>query len=162
GTLSGTASDQATLSTSALLAGAHTITAAYTSGDANFNSSPPSSAITQTVKIATSTSVTTSPNPSNAGQQVTFTATVPNTSGSGGIPTGSVQSQVDGSNYGSAAALNGSGQASITDSALTAGTHTINAVYTPTGFFGTSTGSTSQTVLAPTTTATVTSNINSS
>ena len=42
-------------------------------------------------------------------------------SGSGGTPTGNVQFQVDGNNYGSPVTLDGNGQASTTDSAKSAG-----------------------------------------
>jgi autotransporter-associated beta strand protein len=77
--------------------------------------------------LATSTSVVDTPNPSLFGQQVTFTATVTNTSGSGGMPTGSVQFQVDGAGYGTPIILDANGQASTTDSALALGTHTITA-----------------------------------
>ena len=76
----------ATFSTSALVAGSHSITAKYP-GDATFAGST-SAALTQTVNgKATSTAVTFSANPSTAGQAVTFTATVTGT----GTPTGNVQ-----------------------------------------------------------------------
>jgi len=63
--------DIATLGTSALAVGSHTITATY-SGDGNFAGS--SAALTQTVKALTSTTLTSSLNPSPYGQAVTFTA----------------------------------------------------------------------------------------
>ena len=48
-------------------------------------------------------------------------------------PTGSVQFQVDGSNYGQPIALDQNGQATISDSSLALGNHSISASYTPTG-----------------------------
>lgn len=107
---------------------------------------------------STATSVVASPNPAVVGQSVTFTATVTNTSGSGGTPTGSVQFVVDNVNYGSPVALDGNGQAQISDSALSVGGHTIEAVYSPTGTFTYSSGSTTETVLAASPVITTTSN----
>ena len=96
------------------------------------------------------------------GEGVTFTATVTNTSGSGGTPTGSVQFKSDGSDIGTAQALS-SGTASLsnyTGLAVTTGTpHVITAVYTPTGTFSGSTGTLSggQTVNKAATTTTISS-----
>jgi uncharacterized repeat protein (TIGR03803 family) len=59
------------------------------------------------------------------GQPVTFTATVPNV---GVGPTGTVQFRIDSSNVGSPVALSGN-SACYTTSALSAGTHSIVAVY---------------------------------
>jgi hypothetical protein len=75
----------------------------------------------------TTTTVTSSADPSVFGQPVTFTATVA-TSGLG-TPTGNVQF-FDGANpIGAPVALNGSGQAQLTTSALSVGSHTITAQY---------------------------------
>ena len=69
--------DKATFTTSALPAGADAITAAYTSGDANFAPSAASTAVSQMVnQDGTTATVTSSQNPSVFGQAVTFTATV--------------------------------------------------------------------------------------
>jgi hypothetical protein len=69
--------DQATLTTSSLSTATHPITAAYTSGDTNFNASAPSTAINQVVnRASTTTTVNSSTNPSVSGQSVTFVATV--------------------------------------------------------------------------------------
>ena len=76
----------ATLQTSALLAGSHTITAVY-SGDTEFNpitSSPVVHAITQ-VNIVIN--VTSTKNPSIYGDTIMFTVA---TTGSGVVPTGTV------------------------------------------------------------------------
>ena len=92
---------------------------------------------TATVKAATTTAVTSSVNPSDFGQSVTFTATV--TSGAG-TPTGSVQFKDNGTNLGAAVNLNGSGVATVSTSTLTVGTHTITAEYGGSTSFGVSNG----------------------
>src|SRR5437588_300471 len=77
GSLSGTATDTATFTTSTPATASHPITSTYTSGDSNFNVSAPSAALSQVVNPAgTSTAVAASVNPSVSGQAVTFTATV--------------------------------------------------------------------------------------
>ena len=69
--------DQASFTTRTLSTASHPITAAYTSGDANFVPSPASTAVTQVVnKANTSATVASSVSPSVYGQAVTFTATV--------------------------------------------------------------------------------------
>jgi hypothetical protein len=72
---------------------------------------------------ATTTAVVSSVNPSTVGQSVTFTATV-----TGSSPTGSVQFKDGASNLGVPVTLSG-GSAALTTAALTAGTHSITAVY---------------------------------
>lgn len=129
GTLS---SGQATLSTSALTAGTHTITAVY-GGDTN-NTPATSSVLSQAVNQATTTVLVSSINPSAPGQAVTFTATV--TSG-GDTPSGTVSFNDGGAAIGSATLAGGI--ATLTTSALTAGTHTITAAYAGNGNFKTST-----------------------
>ncbi len=66
------------------------------------------------------------PGGSTYGQSTTFTATV---SAASGTPTGSVQFQVDGADFGSPIALSG-GEASITAIGLHAGPHSVDAFYT--------------------------------
>jgi Ca2+-binding RTX toxin-like protein len=75
--------------------------------------------------FSTSTAVASSLNPSNVGDSVTFTATV---TSSGGTPSGSVEF-FDGATSLGTATLNGSGQASVSTSTLTSGSHNIAAVY---------------------------------
>ena len=84
-------------------------------------------AVTVTVALPTGIAVTASPSPSTFGQAVTFTATVTRASGTFDNG-GTVQFQVDGSNYGSPVGLSG-GHATIQDSSLSAGGHTITASY---------------------------------
>jgi len=88
-------------------------------------------------KAATTTAVTSSVNPSNLNQSVTFTATVISTAGT---PTGTVQFKDNGTDLGSPVALNGSGVAMLTTSTLAAGIHNISAVYSGDANFLTSTG----------------------
>ena len=74
---------------------------------------------------ASSTALGSSLNPSTVGAAVTFTATV---TGSSGTPTGTVTFK-DGAATIAGASLNGSGVAAFATSVLTAGTHSITAVY---------------------------------
>ncbi len=110
----------------------HAIKAVYTNTDGNFSGS--SRSLGQTVNPApTSTTVTSSVNPSILGQSVTFTATVANTAGAGistATPTGSVQFMDGALLLGAAQPLSGLGGATLSTSALTAGSHSITAVYT--------------------------------
>src|SRR5262249_28414937 len=82
----------ASLTTSTLSPGTHSISASY-SGDANFSGST-TPAITQTVDQAdTTTSISSSLNPSVFGQSLTFTATVSAVSPGAGTPGGTVTFQ---------------------------------------------------------------------
>lgn len=92
---------------------------------------------TAVVKAPTSITLSTSVTPSDFGQSVTFTATV--TSGTG-TPSGTVQFKDNGNNLGTAAALNGSGIATLTTSAVTVGTHIITAQYSGAATFEASSG----------------------
>jgi hypothetical protein len=119
------ANRQASLSTSALSAGDHTIMAVY-SGDPGFNAS--SSVFTQTVhRLDTTTSLTSSANPARPHQNVVFTATVSAVDAPAGTPGGSVQFLIDGAEVGSSA-LSG-GQATFSTADLSAGQHTVTAAY---------------------------------
>jgi CSLREA domain-containing protein len=119
------ASGESTLTITSLTAGTHTITAHY-AGNSIFNQSS-SVALAQTVnKGQTEVTISSSHNPSSLGQNVTFEATV---TSPGGIPTGTVQFVVDGTNSGAPVPLNTSGVATFHTSSLTAGTHAITAAY---------------------------------
>jgi uncharacterized repeat protein (TIGR01451 family) len=158
GTSSLDGSGQATLTTSSLSAGTHSITAVY-NGDSNFSGST-SSTTTQIVNQAsTSTSLTSSQNPSTYGQPVTFTATV---TSNAGTPTGTVTFK-DGTTTLGSSSLDGSGQATLTTSALSAGTHSITAVYNgDSNFSGSTSSATTQTVNQASTTTSLTSSPNPS
>jgi hypothetical protein len=113
-----------------------------------------------TSKVATTTAVGSSLNPSSFGQAVTFTATVM-TSGSK-TPTGTVTFN-DGSTALGTGTLNGSGIGTYTTSNLAVGQHSMTAVY---GGDANNAGSTSsvltQTVNAATTTTALGSSLNPS
>jgi hypothetical protein len=119
-------SGQASLTTSSLAIGTHSITAAY-SGDTN-NQGSTSSAVSQQIVIApTTTTLVTSASPVFSGQSITFKATVKN--GWGGIPTGNIIIK-DGVNIlGSSIGLDGSGSATFSISDFNDGVHTITVVY---------------------------------
>jgi large repetitive protein len=116
------ASGVATFTTSSLSPGSHTATATY-NGDANCQTST-SNSVQQVVKVATTTNLTSAPNPSNPGQPVTFTATVTCT---GFTPTGTVTFTID-STSGTPVTL-ASGVATFTTSSLSPGSHPATAAY---------------------------------
>ncbi len=111
--------------------GSRSITATY-QGDANFNASPASAGAPHTVnKINTTTVVTSSKNPSDVGDIVTFTATITPVSGTDS-PGGTVQFRDGPSGTGTpigGPATVTNGVATVQTSTLTAGTHTITADY---------------------------------
>jgi hypothetical protein len=130
-----TASGVAKFTTSSLTVKTHTIKATY-AGDANFKIS--SGTVTQVVeKYPTTTTLSSSPNPSNFGQAVTFTANVTSTGPS--APTGTVRF-LDGTTTLGAATLS-SGVAKLTKSKLAVGTHPITAHYLGDAVSATSTSS---------------------
>jgi len=130
-----TAGGVATFSTSSLSAKTHTIKANYP-GDGTFK--PSTGKITQAVELyATTTTLTSSPNPSQVGQAVTFRAHVTST---GPAPTGKVKF-LDGTTGIGLATLNGSGVAKLIKSTLAVGTHPITAQYLGDAFSAKSTSS---------------------
>jgi hypothetical protein len=139
GMLTGTSTDTATFTTSALSTATHQITAAYTSGDGNFNASPASAAIIQTVnKDSTTTRATASPATSSFGQAVTLNATVSANAPGSGTPGGSVDffDTTTGNDLGSVTLV--SGQTSLTTSTLPVGSQTITVTYSGNANFLTS------------------------
>jgi hypothetical protein len=124
----------ALFTTSSLVSGTKSITAIYV-GNANFSTST-SLGFSQTVNRLNTTSVlTSSVNPSNLGQSLTFTTTV---SSSFGTPTGNVNFK-DGSTIIGSATLSG-GKASFTTSTLAQGSHNIGATFVQSGNYNGSTG----------------------
>jgi hypothetical protein len=127
---------RASLVTSSLAAGPHTLTAAY-GGDPTFAAST-SGAVSQAVSppgtTATRSAVVSSANPSRGGVPVTFTATV---SSAAGTPTGSVTFK-DGTTVLAVRPLAG-GRSTLTLRTLAAGPHSITAVYSGSPSFATST-----------------------
>jgi len=141
---------------SGLLPGTHSITAVY-SGDTNFSAST-STALTETVNPASSTTVVSSSlYPSTYGQVVTLTATVQAPQGIN--PFGTVTFMDGSATLGSSSLSNGSAQ--FTLSGLAAGSHTVTAVYAGNTYL---TGSTStglaQSVNAASSATTVSSSVN--
>ena len=125
-------SGRATYSTSGLLVGSTYVEAVY-EGVTGFFSASTSNIVTQvvTAPIATTTVLSSSPNPSGLGKPVTLTATVTKSSGSGN-PTGTV-SFYSGTPSGfhspvGTATLN-SGKATFTTSGLPAGTDSLYGLY---------------------------------
>ena len=135
GTATIRAGGQATFSTSALPVGTSNVEAVYPGASTNFSGST-SNIITQVVTgstVATTTALTSAPNPSGLGKPVTLTATVTKSSGSG-TPTGTVSFYL-GTPSGThsllgTGTLNASAKANLVTSSLPAGTDdSLYAVY---------------------------------
>jgi hypothetical protein len=110
----------ATLTTSSLAVGTHSITAQY-GGDSNYGPSV-SASVSQVVNlVSSSVTLASSPNPSSVGTNVTLTATI--TSGA----TGTVVFHDGATVLGTGGISNGI--ATLTTSSLAAGTHSITAQY---------------------------------
>ncbi len=134
----------ATYTTSALTVTSHAIHATFV-GNATFKTSTTS--LTQVVNLDPSaTALSSSLNPSNSGELVTFTATV--TSTDGPIPDGELVRFYNGTAQLAAVPLTG-GVATYATSSLTVATHTIKATYAGDTTFASSTGSLSQVVVNP-------------
>jgi len=149
----------AQLSISSLAAGAHSITAKAT-GDANFSGST-SSVLTQTVNQgSTTTTITSSLSPATFGQAVTFTVSVQPSAG--GTPTGTV-TLMDGTTSLGNSSLSGGGSAQFTMGGLSAGAHSVTAVYSGDANFTAGTSAALvETVNPGSTTTTLSSSANSS
>ena len=142
----------ATATTSALPLGSDPITATY-NGDGNNNSA--TATITQTVnKVATAINLTSSANPSNAGQSVTFTATL-----ASGV-TGTVTFSSGATALGTSTVSGG--VATATTSALPSGSDPITATYNGDVNNNPATATLTQTVNKVTPTVTLTSSLNPS
>jgi hypothetical protein len=126
---------------SALTSGTHAITAQY-SGSASYaaSTSPVLSQQVSSGPVATQLDLASSLNPSNAGESVTFTATI---HASGGTPTGTVTLR-DGGLVIDSTSLPSSDIATFHVSTLSIGTHSITASY---GGDDTYAGSTSPAIL---------------
>ncbi|MGW2005710.1 Ig-like domain-containing protein, partial [Streptomyces tubercidicus] len=144
----------ASVTTNTLTVGTHAITATY-NGSTNYAAS--SGTDTQTVQgtAATTTTVTSSPDPSVFGQPVTFTATVAPSPPGPGTPTGTVTFVISGGPTLTAPLVGGT--ASVTTSSLSVGSHTVTATYSGDVNFSSSSGTDTQLVNKASTTTTVTS-----
>ena len=98
----------------------------------------------------------------NLGQNITFTATVRPVTGTG-IPTGTVQFNIDGVNVGGVLTLNAQGRATYSTATLSAGSHNVMATYSGSTIFGGSGSATFvQVVNQAASTTVVTSSVNPS
>ena len=151
-------SGTATFSTSTLGVGSKSVTAVY-GGDANFAASTSEAVIQVVDRVSTTTSLSSSVNPSNYGQGVTFTATIaPEFSGT---PTGTVSFK-NGTLGLRTVTLSG-GVASYTTAKLAVGTESITAVYNgSTSFTPSMSTALSQVVNRASTTSTLVSSVNPS
>lgn len=139
----------ANYTTGTLVAGSYLVTASF----AGVSGISPSSAslietVTESNMIATATSLSASPNPTNQGQAITLFASVK--AGASAVSSGTV-SFYDGSEAIGTGTLSSSGQATLVTSSLAAGTHPLTAVFPATGLFATSTSTVVQEVILPST-----------
>ena len=95
---------------------------------------------------ATATALTSSANASSYGQSVTFTATVAANPPGSGTPTGIVQFQIDGTNFGSAVTLVNGVATSSAITMLSVTAHAVQAIYSGDVSFMASNGTLTQTV----------------
>lgn len=141
GTATVDANGIATLTTSSLTLGSHSITAQYP-GDGNFNPST-SPAVTQTVGQPTTTSLTAAPAASVFGQAVTLTVNVTANDPTLGTPTGTVDFFSGTTKLGTAT-IGTNGIATLTTTALPVGVNSaITAQYLGDSTFGSSTSANS-------------------
>ena len=139
------------------ITGQHILTAVY-SGDTTHAGST-STPVTVTVQPdATTATLATSLNPAPTGQTLTLTATL---TGSFATPTGPIAFLDNGALIGTAT-LNSSGNAILSTSALTAGTHLINAVYAATPNFNAATTAVLTQLITPASNAAATATMVSS
>ena len=134
---------QATFTISTLTPGLHSLLATY-GGDGSFSQNSSTTGLTVN-KASTTTSLSSSANPSNFNQAVTFTAMVNAVAPGTSMPTGAITFSDGASSLGTAT-LDPTGSASLTTSALAAGAHAITASYAGDSNFSASTSSLSQIV----------------
>jgi len=139
GTSAINASGSASLSTTALTQGVHKIVAEYAGDTGSFPAK--SAEFNYEVRGSTTTALTSTANPSVSGQSVDLIAKVNVTGGATGTPTGSVKFTDNGVDL-QTVAVDGTGSAKLTTTALTVGTHPIVATYLGATGFATSTSST--------------------
>ena len=152
------AAGHATLATSALGVGSHTVAAVFQPGSAAFDTSQ-AQVVQQVDRAATDAAIALSPGRAVAGQPVTFTATVTARSPGAGTPTGTVQfTEADGTPIGQPQPLS-AGRATLIASAG-AGAYTIRANYSGDAGFSASSTSVDQVVARADTTTTIASDAN--
>lgn len=132
------AGGRATFTTSSLTAGPHVITAVFLATTQYATST--SNLVTQQVDtIETTTSVTSTPDPSDLGQSVTFTASV--ASAAGAVTTGTVTFSIDGGPPAPPVPVTAGGIAEFSVATLDPGEHTITATYSGDATYAASQGS---------------------
>ena len=135
-----------------LAPGNHAVIAAYLNNDGLFAPSQGSLAGGQTVipapnRTATTTTLTTSSANPVYGQSLTFTATVHPALPDLPAPTGEVRLRIDGADFGTPVALVNGSATSLAIASLSAGSHTISAIYSgDAGFFSSAATDLRQTV----------------
>jgi Bacterial Ig-like domain (group 3)/FG-GAP-like repeat len=149
-------SSAASFTTSTLAVGSHNITAVYSGDSSHGTPAATSPILTQVVNVATLSLAVATSGKSTYGDAVTITATL---SSSG--PTGTVVFTSGSTTLGTGA-INTSGIATITTSALPAGSDPITASYGGDGNYSNAVGSTTQTVAKRTPVTSLTSSINPS
>jgi len=147
GTATLNASGVATFSISTLAGGAHSLTAAYGGSD-NFAASTSAAVIQNVRDSASTTSITSSPNPQKRRQPLTFTATVRPVAPAVATPTGTVTFR-DGATVLGTATVNAAGVATFSTTRLEAGTHPITATYNGDLKFGGSVSAVLNQVITP-------------
>jgi len=116
----------ATLQTSALLPGVHSLTASY-GGDTTFTQSASSAVSLSVTRAQTTTGITSAPNPSAKRQTAIFTVRVSPQSPGGGTPTGQVRLMSGKKTLGSASLV--SGTATIAIKFTQGGQQVVTAAY---------------------------------
>jgi len=147
-----------TASSSGLPVGTYSVTAVY--GGDNTYAAATSSALTLTVKYASTVTVAATPTTLVAGGSVTLTGTVKATAGSG-IPTGNIKFYANSTLVGGAALASGTGSVTLSTTGFPPGTYSITSVYGGDANYATSTSApvsvtVTQAVSATTTTLSLT------
>ncbi len=134
GTVGLDGSGGATLAVDNLPAGTHSVVASY-SGDDVYRASAAAPRTVAVAKAQTEVELTASATSTVAGEAVHYTATVGVVAPAIGVPTGSVQLRVNGTNVGSPVSLTGGTVVFPGIDTLGAGTHLVTAVYAGTSNF---------------------------
>ena len=135
----------ASLSVMAPAPGTYSVSATY-SGDQTYQSSASAPVAETVIAAASTTTLSTAPNPAYQGQPVTLSATI--TGVPGQTPTGLV-TFYDGSSALASSTLSSAGMAVLTISTLAPGTHALTATYPGAGAYAGSTSPPVQQVILP-------------
>ena len=128
---------EASLPVTDLAVGSRSITAEYL-GAATFGRSTSSPVARVVSKASTTTGLSSTPNPSAANEDVTFTATIAVVAPGAGVPTGTVTFK-EGATVLGTAPVSGTGEAEFTTDALRVGSRSIVASYAGDARFGAAT-----------------------